>query len=111
MAPLERFAVEPALVWSGQPLPPGVPEAQGMSESRFLDGRVPQKHLVFPDFEAVFGPFSRSTFGRSSAHRRDQRQVSAAGDGGVFHGVHLLCDRLNHQVPQSHYFLIGYRLF
>jgi hypothetical protein len=75
--------VEPSLVWSGEPLPPGVPEAQGLSDSRFLDERVPQKHLVFPDFEAVDRPFSRGTSGRSSANRRDQRQVSSAGERGV----------------------------
>ena len=59
MAPLERFAVEPPLVWPGQPLSPGVPETQGKSEAWFLDCRVPQQHFSVIDFEAVFWPFSR----------------------------------------------------
>jgi hypothetical protein len=71
----------------------------------------PTEALRFPDFEAVFGPFSRSSFSRSGAYRGDQGRVSPACDGGVFHGVHLLCESLNHPVPQSRYFLIGYRLF
>ena len=77
MAPLERFAVEPPLVWPGQSLSPGVPEAQGDSEAWFLDCRVPQKHFVFRDFEAVFGPFSRSTSGRRGAYRGDQGRCLA----------------------------------
>ena len=44
-------------------------------------------------------------------YRGDQGRVSPACDGGVFHGAHLLCDRLNHPVLQSRYFLVGYRLF
>ena len=54
MAPSERFAVEPPLVWPGQPLSPGMPEAQGKSEAWFLDCRVPQKHFGSLDFEAAF---------------------------------------------------------
>jgi hypothetical protein len=111
LAPLERFSVEPPLVWPGQALSPSMPEAQGESEAWFFDCRVPQKHFVFRDSEAVFGPFSRRTFGRRGAYRGDQGRVSPSCDGGVFHGVHLLCDRLNHPVLQSRYFLIGYRLF
>ncbi len=41
LAPFERFAVEPPLVWAGQPLSPGVPKAQGDSEAWFLDCRLP----------------------------------------------------------------------
>ena len=57
MAPFERFAVEAPLVRPGQPLSPGVPEAQGDSEAWFLDWRVPQKHFGFRDFEEFTGHF------------------------------------------------------
>ena len=43
-----------------------------MRESWFLDGRVPQKHLVSPDFEAVERPFSS---GVSSQHRSVSAQA------------------------------------
>ena len=59
---MERFAVEPPLVRPSQALSPGMPEAQGDSEAWFLDCRVPQKHFAVLDFEAVFRPFSRSSF-------------------------------------------------
>ena len=101
MAPLERFAVEPPLVGPGQPFSPGVPEAQGDSEAGFLDWRVPQKHFGFRDFEAVQGPFSRSSSRRRGAYRGDQGRVSPDCDGGVFHEAHLLCESLNHPVLQS----------
>jgi len=110
LAPFERFAVEPPLVWTGQSLSPGVPEAQGIDEAWFLDCHVPQKHFAFRDFEAAFGPFSRSSSSRRGAYRDDQGHVSPACDGGVFHEAHLLFDRLNHPVLQIRYFLIGYRL-
>jgi hypothetical protein len=67
LAPLERFAVEPPLVWPGQPFSPGLPEAQGIREAWFLDCRVPQKHSAALDFEAVFWPFSRGSPGRRRA--------------------------------------------
>ena len=92
MAPLERFAVEPPLVWPGQPLSPGVPEAQGKREARFLDCHLPQKHFALRDFETAFGPFSRSSSSRRGAYRGDQGHVSPDCDGGVFHETHLLFD-------------------
>jgi hypothetical protein len=52
-----------------------MPEAQGESEAWFFDCRVPQKHFVFRDSEAVFEPFSRSTFGRRGAYRGDDTKV------------------------------------
>jgi hypothetical protein len=99
------------LVRPGQPFSPGVPEAQGDSEAWFLDWGVPQKHFGFGDFEAVLGPFSRSSSSRGGAYRGDQGRVSPGCDGGVFAQAHLLCDSLNHPVLQGRYFLIGYRLF
>jgi hypothetical protein len=101
VAPFERFAVEPPLVRPGQPLSPGVPEAQGDSEAWFLDWRVPQKHFGFRDFEADLGPFSRSASSRRGAYRGDQGRVSSACDGGIFHDAHLLCESLNHPILQS----------
>jgi hypothetical protein len=101
LAPFERFAVEPPLVGPGQPFSPGVPETQGDSEAWFLDWRVPQKHFGIRDFEAVLGPFSRSSSSRRGAYRGDQGRVSPGCDRGVFHEAHLLCNRLNHLVLQS----------
>jgi hypothetical protein len=43
---LERFSVEPPLVWPGQALSPGMPEAQGDREAWFLDCHVPQKQAI-----------------------------------------------------------------
>jgi hypothetical protein len=79
---------------AGPALSPGAPETQGDSEAWFLDWRVPQKHFVFRDFEAIFWPFSRSASGRRGAYCGDQGRVSPACDGGVFHGAHLLCESL-----------------
>jgi hypothetical protein len=56
------FSVEPPLIRPGQALSPGMPEAQGKSEAWFLDFHVPKKQFTVIDFEAVFWPFSRSSF-------------------------------------------------
>jgi hypothetical protein len=38
------------------------------------------------------------------------RLISGACDGGIFHGVHLPCDRLNYPILRSHRILVGNRL-
>jgi hypothetical protein len=80
-----RFAAEPPLIRPGQELSPGMPEAQGNSETWFFDRQVPQQHFAALDLEAIFWPFSRSSFEGVAHSAAISPQVSPGCDGGIFH--------------------------
>jgi hypothetical protein len=108
VAPLPCFAIESPLIGPVQSLSPGLPEAQGQRENRFLDSFVQENHVLTTDLEAVSGPVSRVSFSGCDAKGGKQRHVSPARERGVSLSSDAFSHRLNHPELDPAYVLYGH---